>query len=121
MWTRLDDGLLDHRKMLEAARLLGGTDARARVLGWYTASLLYASKHLTDGKLTTAIVDELRIPAAGVRALVSVGLWRIVDKRKGLFVVNDYLEYNTPAADVLARRKRDAARKRRGNGHTASQ
>jgi len=116
MWTRLDDALLDHRKLLEAARLLG-KDGRARALGYYTAGLLYSAKHLTDGKLTPAIVDELHIPAVGVRALIAVGLWRVVDKKKGVLVVNDYLEYNAAAADILEKRKHDRERKRLGGKH----
>lgn len=114
MWTRLDDGLLDHRKVLEAARLLG-KDGRARILGYYTAGLLYSSKHLTDGKLSPAIVESLQIPDAGVKALVYVGLWK---KAPHGWTINDYLDWNTSAADVRDRRKKDADRKRRtGNGH----
>jgi hypothetical protein len=115
MWTRLDDALLDHRKLLEAARLLG-KDGRAKALGFYTASLLYSSKHLTDGKLSKAVIEDLHISGQGIRALVTVGLWRRVGKT---YVIHDYLEYNTPAADVRERRKKDAARKRKTNGNGA--
>ena len=111
MWTKLDDGLLDHRKMLEAGRLLG-KDGRAKALGFFTASLLYSSKHLTDGRLTPVIVDQiLQIPRDGVRALVASGLWT---KVKTGWVIHDYLEWNAPAADVMAKRKQDRERKRRG-------
>jgi hypothetical protein len=112
MWAKLDDGLLDHRKLLEAARLLG-KDGRALALGYYTAALLYSSKHLTDGKLTPAIVDELHISPAGVRALVAVGLWKVVDKKRGVLAVHDYADWNPSAAEVLERRKYDRDRKRK--------
>lgn len=117
MWARLDDSLLGHRKLLEAARLLGGHDAHAKVLGWYTASLLYSARHLTDGKLTPAIVDELRVPKVGERALIEVGLWKVVDKRKGAIVIHDWNDWNPSAADVLEKRKQDRERKRQGGRH----
>ena len=113
MWTRLDDALLDHRKLLEAGRLLG-KDGRAKALGYYTAALMYSAKHLTDGKLSPAVVDQLQISGAGVAALVRVGLWK---KAPHGWTINDYLDWNTSAADVRDRRKRDADRKRR-NGNT---
>ena len=113
MWTKLDDGLLDHHKLLEAARLLG-KDGRAKALGFFTASLLYSSKHLTDGQLTPAIIDQLHISKEGVNALVTAGLWRKVEHG---WLIHDYLEYNATAADVREKRRQDRERKRLGGQH----
>lgn len=113
MWTKLDDGLLDHHKLLEAAHLLG-KDGRAKALGFFTASLLYSSKHLTDGHLTAAVIDQLQISKAGVQALVTAGLWTKVENG---WVIHDYLQYNAAAAEVQEKRRQDRERKRLGGQH----
>jgi hypothetical protein len=110
-WTRLDDALLDHGKLLEAARLLGGRDGRAKALGWYIASLLYSSKHLTDGHLAPAVVQALLVPPKGVRALVSAGLWQANGHG---WLIHDFCEFNPNKAQVVAKRKHDRDRKKNG-------
>jgi len=113
MWARLDDALLDHRKILEAGRSFG-RNGRAAALGFYAAGLLYANKHLTDGYLSTAVVEELRFvekPLAAAAAMVKAGLWDAVE---GGFRVHDFHDFNPQAGDIRDKRKRDRERKQKG-------
>jgi hypothetical protein len=118
MWAKLDDALLDHRKILEAARLFG-KDGRAKALGYYAAGLLYANKHLTNGFISDAVIDELRARSAA-RVMTEVGLWEATE---GGVRIHDFHDFNLDATDVLAKRQRDRERKkkggqnRHGNGH----
>jgi len=118
MWAKLDDALLDHRKLIEAGRALG-KDGRAKALGLYSGGLLYSQKHLTDGVLTREVVeavfggDFLAKPIEGARAMVKAGLWEAVE---GGFRVHDYHDHNPQAADVLEKRRRDRERKHKSNG-----
>lgn len=120
MWAKLDDALLDHRKILVAGRRFGriGTNGRAAALGFYAAGLLYASKHLTDGFLPTAVVEELGFadkPLKAASVMVTAGLWEEV---KGGYKVHDFHDFNPFAAEVHKRRKQDRERKRLGGRHS---
>jgi hypothetical protein len=116
MWAKLDDALLDHRKLLEAGRAFG-RDGRAKALGFYAAGLLYANKHLTDGYLSRAVVEELRFfekPIKAATVMVQVGLW---DELEGGFLIHDYRDYNPTAEDVKAERDWDKRRKQLYSDH----
>jgi hypothetical protein len=111
MWTRLDDALLGHPKLIEAGELLG-KDGRAIALGVFVASLLWSNRHLTDGKIPLSFLSEtgpMRAPVSVADALVKAGLW---EKNGAGFVIHDYGDYNESAAEVKARRRRDRQRKR---------
>lgn len=113
MWTRLDDALLDHRKILIAGRAFG-KNGRAAALGFYAAGLLYSSKHLTDGFLPTAVVQEMGFadrPLEAAKMMVAAGLWEAV---RGGFKVHDFHDFNPQASDVHEKRKRDRERKQKG-------
>jgi hypothetical protein len=113
MWVKLDDGLLDHRKLLEAGHALG-RDGRAKALGFYASGLLYTNKHLTDGFLSQAVVDQLHFveqPRKAAGVMVAVGLWEAVE---GGYRIHDFHDFNPPAEKVFERRKADRERKKRG-------
>jgi len=115
MWAKLDDALLDHRKILTAGRSFRSVgNGRAAALGFYAAGLLYTMKHLTDGFLPTAVVEELGFadkPLQAADAMVKVGLWDAVE---GGYKVHDFHDFNPAASDVQARRQRDRERKQHG-------
>lgn len=102
MWVKLDDGLLDHRKILDAGLALG-RDGRARALGFYVAGLLYSGKQLTDGFLSTSMVAVIGVPLSVTQVMVTVGLWDQVD---GGFQIHDYHDYNPHAEDVKTHRRK---------------
>lgn len=112
MWARLDDELIDHRKIFAAGERLGKNGA-AIALGFWTVGLLWANKHLTDGHLPKAVVKSfahVSQPAVVADALVSAGLW---EKRNGGYDIHDYKDFNPAALVVKARRRKDKFRKRR--------
>lgn len=120
MWARLDDELIDHRKVFEAGKRLG-KDGPAVALGLYAVALMWCNKQLTDGFIPVASLvkfPHVAKPLHVADALVAAGLFEKVD---GGFMVHDFSEHN-PSANVIKRkRKDDAARKRveraTRNGH----
>jgi len=115
MWAKLDDSLLDHAKIFAAgANFSRVGNGRAAALGFYAAGLLYASKHLTDGFLPTAVVEALGFadrPLRAAKLMVDAGLWEVVD---GGYNIHDFSHFNPLAATVLDKRKRDRERKQKG-------
>lgn len=116
MWARLDDELIDHRKIFAAGESLG-KNGPAIALGFYTIGLLWSNKHLTDGHLPSPVVRSFRHvdkPATVADALVKAGLWE--RNGSGGYHIHDYEEFNFSAATVKARRRRDRLRKREERG-----
>ena len=111
MWARLDDALIDHRKIFEAGELIG-ENGPAIAIGFYAVGLLWANKHLTDGRLPLAIVKNfghVENPAFVAASLVKAGLW---DQNGDGFVIHDYREFGNPtAAQVRAKLRKDRRRK----------
>jgi hypothetical protein len=126
MWSRLDDALIDHRKIFYAAEVLG-KNGGVMAVGMYAIGLMWCNKHLTDGFLPAAVVRSFphaHNPLALASALVAAGLWAR-EKRDGVagFAVHDFASMNPSGDAVRARRKRDAARKqqeRQSAGRPAS-
>jgi hypothetical protein len=111
MWARLDDELIDHRKIFIAGEILG-RNGPAIALGFYAIGLMWANKHLSDGHLPLPVVKSFRHvqhPMAVAEALVEARLW----ERNGAgFTIHDYTEFGNPSADrIKAKRKRDRLRK----------
>jgi hypothetical protein len=77
MYARLDDELIDHRKIFAAGDLLGRNGA-AIALGMYAVGLMYANRHLTDGVIPLSVLRTFRHVSRPLRvadALVRSGLW----------------------------------------------
>ena len=118
MWARLDDELIDHRKVFEAGEFLGPNGA-AIALGFYAVGLMWCNKHLSDGHLSHAIVKSFRHvqnPLHVADALTKAGLW---DKNGSGFQIHDFHDFNPKAKDVRAKRIADRRRKaeERATGH----
>ena len=103
-WIKLDDGFFRNPKIVSIS-------PESKLI--YIAGLCYAGAALTDGFIPKNVVkilaSEANVSAPTKRAkeLVDAGLW--VEDPRG-YNVHDYLQHNTSASDVLA--KREAARKR---------
>ena len=118
MWTKLDDALLDHRKIFDAGELIG-KNGPALALSLYVVGLMWTNKQLSDGFLPTSVVKHFRHcdkPLDLAQALVDAHLWEAV---AGGYKIHDFHEFNFTAAEVNARRKEDRERKRKGgrNSH----
>ena len=110
-WVKLDDGFFENRNtapLSKSAKLL------------YLAGLTYCAKRLTDGKIDARGVKVVRALAeAGAKAvaeLEAAGRW---EKNGSGYIVHDYLDYNPPAAKVLAQRK--AAKERMNRARSGEQ
>lgn len=111
-WGKIDDGMMDHRK-IDAALDAGGP----WVMVVWLRGLCYVAKSLTDGEITPRVAKRLLAdaedPAGALEALLAPlagcehGLW---EERAGSYWIHDYLDYNPTRAKVLA--EREAARKR---------
>lgn len=112
MWSRLDDGLLDHPKVSQAARALGRKDGRTLVIGFYAMALMWTNRHLTDGVLPDAVIEGFSSyannPGAIADALARAGLF---DKHEAGYRIHDFRDYNPSAADIKRKRREDASRK----------
>ncbi|MCI4360652.1 MAG: hypothetical protein L3J91_03030 [Thermoplasmata archaeon] len=107
-WVRIDDSLSSHPKILQA----WSTDHAA--IGLWPLAASWAGRHLTDGHVSPDFVGGL-MPARRPReqaigALVEAGLW--VPNGTG-WQIHDWQDYNGTRASIEARRRIDAARKRR--------
>src|SRR5262247_3351730 len=111
MWSRLDDGLLDHPKVSAAARVLGTKNGRVTVIGFYAMALMWTNRHLTDGVLPDAVIEGFSSyatnPAAIADALARAGLF---DKHEAGYRIHDFRDYNPSAAEIKHRRKVDRER-----------
>jgi len=101
-WTRLDDGIFDHPKMLRA-----GEDAA----NLYVRALVWCNKHLTDGQIPREALRALtlrRSPETMADRLVTVGLWEATGD--GWFV-HDFAAHNPSRATVEAKRAELSAKR----------
>lgn len=110
-WTRLDDGIFDHPKMLRA-----GDDAAHL----YVRALVYCNRLLTDGRVhpeALPVIFRHRAVRDLADRLVSVGAWEV--HPDGGWTVHDFHHFNPTADDIRAKRddiraKRAAAGKQGG-------
>lgn len=117
MWSKLDDALLDHRKVFDAGDRIG-KDGPCIALGLYVIGLLWTNKQLSDGYLPRAVVKRFRHcekPLMAARALVSARLWDAVE---GGFQIHDYHDHNFSATEINLRRQSERERRRKGGRNT---
>lgn len=114
-WARIDDNMPDHPKVVE-----GG--AAAELVAY--RAICYANRYRTDGFVPSGALPTLiarldglleRIPPELIAErmadrLVAVGLWH---KKRGGFLIHDYLDYNFSKAEIEAEkaRNREAGKK----------
>ena len=118
-WSKLDDNIFDHPKMLKA-----GEDAA----NLYVRGLVYCNRYLTDGHIPAEALVTLSRKREAARYsadLVRVGLWET--HPDGGWTVHDFHDHNPTAAEVAEKRaaiaaKRSEAGKRGGkrSGETRS-
>jgi hypothetical protein len=111
MWAKLDDAMFDHPKLVKAGRYIGRQGFPIAV-GTYTLGLLYAAKHLTDGRIPLDVVrDSFRLGKGYLsvaQAMTKAHLWESYEHG---YVIHDYQEWNGSAADIKAQRVKEKARK----------
>jgi hypothetical protein len=117
LWSKLDDALLDHRKVIAAGDRIGKNGA-VLAIGLYCIGLMWTNKQLSDGYLPTGVVKRFPCeqPLKMAQALVGARLW---EKAKGGFKIHDFHDWNFTAHEIQLRRKAERERKRKGgrNSH----
>lgn len=112
MRSVFDDELFDHRKIIKAGIAVGGYHGIASALGLYTAGILYANRHLTDGFLDRDVVllwPHSKQMLSLTKALETAKLWEAVD---GGWRIHDFDDHNWKASKVKDKRRKDRQRKR---------
>lgn len=102
-FTRLDDGIFEHPKMLRA-----GEDAAAL----YVRALVYCNRYLTDGHIpleALSVITRRRDARALVARLVDANLLE-VHWQSG-WIVHDFHDFNPRSEDVKARRSELSAKR----------
>lgn len=103
-WVKIDDSFFSHPKVVSAG---------AEASGLYVWALTYSSRHLTDGHVPCAWVQQV----VGARAkklaglLVEHGLWEVNGTG---WLVHDYHDYNPTAESIRTKRQKDSERKKDG-------
>ena len=113
MWTKLDDQLLGHRKILIAGEAIGRNGVPLAT-AMYTAALMWTNRQLTDGVIPLAAIKTFGFhdPIVVAEALVEAALW---EKLAAAYRIHDFHEFNPPAADVREHRQHvSAARAKAG-------
>lgn len=96
-YAQIDDGILDHPKLLDA-----GEDAA----NLFIRGIIWCNGKLTDGRITKSALQRLtmkRDAAKHAADLVRVGLWTDEGPH---WQVHDYLQWNDSREKVLGRRAR---------------
>jgi len=95
-WSKIDDRFYDHPKTVAA-----GTAGA----GLFVLALSYCANRLTDGFVSAMMIRRLVAdvddPLALADRLVDAGIFERVE---GGYQIHDYLDYNPPAAKVIADR-----------------
>jgi hypothetical protein len=105
VWFRVDDSFYDHPKVVSIPRSI-----RAEAVGTWTLAGDWCARHLTDGVLPIAQVEELGGTMAGALALVKAKLWT---RTKTEFRFKSWAEYQPTREQVEASRESERTRKAR--------
>jgi hypothetical protein len=106
-WFTVDDGFLDHPKVL-ALRSAEPKRWHSAITLWTLAGS-WCAKHLTDGAVPAALVEQVGCKPEDADALCACRLWNRVGRN---YEFNKWLARNPSRAHVEAARKADADRKR---------
>lgn len=107
VWFRVDDSFYDHPKVVSIPRAEG---LRAAAVGTWTLAGDWCARHLTDGVIPIAQVEELGGTMAGALALVKAKLWT---KTKNEFRFKSWAEYQPTRSQVESARESERTRKAR--------
>jgi hypothetical protein len=99
--ARLDTGWHEHPKVLA----LGAVG-----MGVHAWSISYCDATRSDGFIPAGAWPSVPGFAAGVRAVISAGLW---ERSKGGYRLHDYADYNKLKADIQAEQEQGAIRQKR--------
>lgn len=99
-WFKVDDSLPDHPKMVRLQSIKGWQGA----LALWTLAGAWASRHLTDGVIPSAIVARLGCAKRDADLLVKVGMW--AQAPDGDYAFHGWAERNPTRKDVEEKREK---------------
>jgi 5-methylcytosine-specific restriction endonuclease McrA len=111
-WLKVDEGFVEHPKVIAAELRLKGRHRRGRVVAVWLEMACFAARNLTDGAIPSIVAKKLHTdhkPLEVIAAMVKAGL---VHRTADGFLLHDFGAYNPSAAEVKAKRDWDAFRKR---------
>ena len=112
MWVKVDDGFVEHPKVITAARHLGPNGV-GRVVAVWLEAICYAARNLTDGFVPILIArkfitDRRPLDVLDVMAMSDV---RLMTKTDTGYRFHDFEHYQPSAAAVKEKRQRERDRK----------
>jgi hypothetical protein len=102
-WFKVDDGFATSPKVLSIPR-----PARLAAIGLWAIAGTWCSRHLTDGRVPTYMLEEWGADLSHGTALVASGLW--VQTPEG-FAFHDWGDYQPSKSETIANRERERQRK----------
>lgn len=112
MWFRVDDGFLEHPKVLDAADRLSGKNSLGRIAAVWLEVGLYSARSLTDGFIPYRLIDRLHTDSKPREVLLALSRAGLGARERDGFRLHDWADYNPSASEVKSKRKRDRERKR---------
>lgn len=106
-WFKVDDGFYDHPKVIA---LQGSGEGWEAALALWLMAGSWASKHLTDGEISSIAVMRLGSGPEAARRLVKSGMW---DETDAGFKFHDWCEYQPTKVAILSERESTSNRVRR--------
>lgn len=110
MWARLDDALIDHRKIFAAGDLIG-KNGPAIAIGFFAVGLMWSNKHLSDGFLPDAVIKSFRHVDNPLIVAGALTKAELLDKVEGGFRIHDFHDHN-PSASVIKKKRKENRDKR---------
>src|SRR6185436_9476820 len=106
MWVKVDDGFVEHPKVITAARHLGPNGV-GRVVAVWLEAICYAARNLTDGFVPILIArkfitDRRPLDVLDVMAMSDV---RLMTKTDTGYRFHDFEHYQPSAAAVKEKRQ----------------
>lgn len=96
-WFRVDDGFMQHAKVLAIPRR-----DRMACVGLWVAAGTWSARNLKDGKVPFHVLDEIGGTERLAVELVKVGLWRRI---KTGYIFHNWKEFQPTRADVMKERE----------------
>ena len=106
-WAKLDDRFHSHPKAMAA------WEQEPASIGLYALALSWVAAHETDGHVPSAWINR-QVPVQSDRDRLTETLTEagLLEPNGGGWLIHDYTKYNPSKAELEARRRADAARKR---------
>lgn len=105
-WFKVDDGFIVSAKVISIPR-----SDRLLAIGLWTYAGNHSARHLTDGHIPKAVLDEIDAPQESIAHLVRVGLWDV--DQAGEYWFHNWADYQPSAAAYIEKQAAIKAKRSR--------